>query len=305
MSRYLINRLISAVVTILIVSIVVFAVTRLSGDPARLMLPVEATQSDVEVFRHELGLDRPLPIQYLDFVVRAAHGDLGNSLRYRQPATQVIMDRLPATLALSGAAMLIALLLAVPTGILSAVYRGGWLDTLSRAISLLGQALPAYWVGIMLIIVFAAQLRWLPAAGGGTLAHLVLPAFTLGLWPTARIARVLRASLLEAIYADYVRTARGKGVSERKVILSHAMRNALLPVVTVVGLSFGMMFGGAIITETVFAWPGTGRLLLDAVSQRDYPLVQAIVLTFSVVFLAINFIVDMLYGVLDPRVRFS
>lgn len=305
MSRYLINRLISAVVTILIVSIVVFAVTRLSGDPARLMLPVEATQSDVEVFRHELGLDRPLPIQYLDFVVRAAHGDLGNSLRYRQPATQVIMDRLPATLALSGAAMLIALLLAVPTGILSAVYRGGWLDTLSRAISLLGQALPAYWVGIMLIIVFAAQLRWLPAAGGGTLAHLVLPAFTLGLWPTARIARVLRASLLESIYADYVRTARGKGVSERKVILSHAMRNALLPVVTVVGLSFGMMFGGAIITETVFAWPGTGRLLLDAVSQRDYPLVQAIVLTFSVVFLAINFIVDMLYGVLDPRVRFS
>ena len=305
MIPYLVNRLVSAVTTIFIVSIVVFTVTRLSGDPVRLMLPIEATNQDVEELRHRLGFDRPLPIQYLDFVLRALRGDLGDSLRFRQPALGVILERLPATAALATSAMAVALVIAVPAGILSAVHRGGWIDGLSRAISLLGQALPAYWVGIMLIIVFAVQLRWLPAAGAGSSLSVVLPAVTLGLWPMARIARVLRSSLLESLSADYVRTARAKGLTESKVVLLHALRNALLPTVTVIGLSFGIIFGGAIVTETVFAWPGVGRLLLDAVSQRDYPLVQAIVLMFAVIFLVVNLAVDLLYGLLDPRVRLA
>jgi peptide/nickel transport system permease protein len=305
MLSYLVNRLVSAVTTIFIVSIVVFTVTRLSGDPVRLMLPIEATNQDVEELRHRLGFDRPLPVQYADFVVRALSGDLGESLRFKQPALGVILERLPATAALASAAMVVALLVAVPAGILSAVNRGGWIDGISRAISLLGQALPAYWVGIMLIILFAVTLRWLPAAGAGSPLSVVLPAVTLGLWPMARIARVLRSSLLESLSADYVRTARAKGLRQNRVVLGHALRNALLPTVTVIGLSFGIIFGGAIVTETVFAWPGVGRLLLDAVSQRDYPLVQAIVLMFAVIFLVVNLAVDLLYGLLDPRVRLA
>lgn len=305
MLKYVLGRLLSALVTLLVVSLVVFVVARLSGDPVRLMLPVEASNEEVARVRQQLGFDRPLPVQYLEFVTRAVRGDLGTSLRYQQPALGIILARLPATAALAAAAMAIALLIAIPAGILSAAGRGGVVDGVARGLSLIGQALPAYWLGIMLIIVFAVSLRWLPAAGAGSPAHLVLPAITLGLWPTARISRVLRASLLEALNGDYVRTARAKGLAESRVVLQHALRNALLPAVTVVGLSFGIVFGGAIITETVFAWPGVGRLLLDAVSQRDYPLVQAIVLTFAVVFLLINFGVDLLYGVLDPRVRLS
>ncbi len=305
MLRYLLGRLVSALVTLLVVSLVVFVVARLSGDPVRLMLPVEASNEEVTRVRQQLGFDRPLPVQYLEFVTRAARGDLGMSLRYQQPALGIILARLPATAALATAAMAIALLIAIPAGILAAAGRGGVVDAVARGLSLIGQALPAYWLGIMLIIVFAVSLRWLPAAGAGSPAHLVLPAITLGLWPTARISRVLRASLLEALNGDYVRTARAKGVAESRVVLQHALGNALLPAITVVGLSFGIVFGGAIITETVFAWPGVGRLLLDAVSQRDYPLVQAIVLTFAVVFLIINLGVDLLYGALDPRVRLS
>ncbi len=304
MQAYIAQRIVSALATLLVVSVVVFTVTRLSGDPVRLMLPIEASNEEVARFRERLGFDRPLPVQYAEFLGRAVTGDLGRSLRYQQPALQVIVERLPATAALAGAAMAVALLIAIPAGVLSAARRGGLLDGLARGLALLGQALPAYWLGIMLIIVFAVQLRWLPAAGAGTPAHVVLPAVTLGLWPTARISRVLRASLIEALNGDYVRTARAKGLHEPQVVL-HALRNALLPAITVIGLSFGIVFGGAIITETVFAWPGTGRLLLDAVSQRDYPLVQAIVLVFAVLFLAINLLVDLLYGVLDPRVRLS
>ena len=303
MLGYFVRRLASALVTLLIVSVVVFTVTRLTGDPVRLMLPIEATSQDVAEFRHRLGYDRPLPVQYLDFIVRAARGDLGESLRFRQPALEVIIERLPATATLAASAMAVALVIGLPAGILAAVHRGGWIDGIARGVSLLGQALPAYWIGIMLIILFAVHLRWLPAAGAGSPAHVVLPAVTLGLWPMARIARVLRSSLLESLGADYVRTARAKGLTEQNVVLLHALRNALLPTVTVVGLSFGIIFGGAIVTETVFAWPGVGRLLLDAVSQRDYPLVQAIVLMFAAVFLLINLAVDLLYGVLDPRVR--
>ena len=305
MLRYLVGRLISAVITLLVVSAVVFVVARLTGDPVRLLLPIEASNEEVARVRHDLGLDQPLPLQYVTFLGQALHGDLGTSLRYRQPALAVIESRLPATAYLALAAMFIALVIAVPAGILSAARPGGVADGIARVVSLLGQALPAYWLGIMLIIVFAVWLRWLPAAGATSPTSVVLPAITLGLWPTARISRVLRASLLEALNADYVRTARAKGLAEARGVLLHAIRNALLPAITVIGLSVGLVFGGAIITETVFAWPGVGRLLLEAVSQRDYPMVQAIVLTFSGLFLLINLGVDLLYGALDPRIRLS
>jgi peptide/nickel transport system permease protein len=305
MLRYLVGRLISAVITLLVVSAVVFVVARLTGDPVRLLLPIEASNEEVARVRHDLGLDQPLPVQYVTFLGQALHGDLGTSLRYRQPALAVIESRLPATAYLALAAMFVALVIAVPAGILSAARPGGVADGIARVVSLLGQALPAYWLGIMLIIVFAVWLRWLPAAGATSPASVVLPAITLGLWPTARISRVLRASLLEALNADYVRTARAKGLAEARGVLLHAIRNALLPAITVIGLSVGLVFGGAIITETVFAWPGVGRLLLEAVSQRDYPMVQAIVLTFSGLFLLINLGVDLLYGALDPRIRLS
>ena len=305
MLRYLVGRLISAVITLLVVSAVVFVVAHLTGDPVRLLLPIEASNEEVARVRHDLGLDQPLPLQYVTFLGQALHGDLGTSLRYRQPALAVIESRLPATAYLALAAMFIALVIAVPAGILSAARPGGVADGIARVVSLLGQALPAYWLGIMLIIVFAVWLRWLPAAGATSPTSVVLPAITLGLWPTARISRVLRASLLEALNADYVRTARAKGLAEARGVLLHAIRNALLPAITVIGLSVGLVFGGAIITETVFAWPGVGRLLLEAVSQRDYPMVQAIVLTFSGLFLLINLGVDLLYGALDPRIRLS
>ena len=305
MLRYLVGRLISAVITLLVVSAVVFVVAHLTGDPVRLLLPIEASNEEVARVRHDLGLDQPLPLQYVTFLGQALHGDLGTSLRYRQPALAVIESRLPATAYLALAAMFIALVIAVPAGILSAARPGGVADGIARVVSLLGQALPAYWLGIMLIIVFAVWLRWLPAAGATSPTSVVLPAITLGLWPTARISRVLRASLIEALNADYVRTARAKGLAEARGVLLHAIRNALLPAITVIGLSVGLVFGGAIITETVFAWPGVGRLLLEAVSQRDYPMVQAIVLTFSGLFLLINLGVDLLYGALDPRIRLS
>ena len=305
MLRYLVGRLISAVITLLVVSAVVFVVARLTGDPVRLLLPIEASNEEVARVRHDLGLDQPLPLQYVTFLGQALHGDLGTSLRYRQPALAVIESRLPATAYLALAAMFVALVIAVPAGILSAARPGGVADGIARVVSLLGQALPAYWLGIMLIIVFAVWLRWLPAAGATSPTSVVLPAITLGLWPTARISRVLRASLIEALNADYVRTARAKGLAEARGVLLHAIRNALLPAITVIGLSVGLVFGGAIITETVFAWPGVGRLLLEAVSQRDYPMVQAIVLTFSGLFLLINLGVDLLYGALDPRIRLS
>jgi peptide/nickel transport system permease protein len=305
MLRYLVGRLISAVITLLVVSAVVFVVARLTGDPVRLLLPIEASNEEVARVRHDLGLDQPLPLQYVTFVARALRGDLGTSLRYQQPALTVIEGRLPATAYLAAASMLVALLIAIPAGILSAARPGGMADGIARVVSVLGQALPAYWLGIMLIIVFAVWLRWLPAAGATSPTSVVLPALTLGLWPTARISRVLRASLLEALNAEYVRTARAKGLAESRVVLLHALRNALLPAITVVGLSVGLVFGGAIITETVFAWPGVGRLLLEAVSQRDYPMVQAVVLTFSGLFLLINLGVDLLYGALDPRIRLS
>jgi peptide/nickel transport system permease protein len=286
-----------------LVALAVFLLGHLSGDPVRLMVPDTATEADIAQLRHALGLDRPLPVQFFDFVFRAARGDLGESLRYREPALLLVLERMPATAQLSAAAMAIALVVAVPAGILSATRRGSWIDALTSVVSVVGQSLPAFWIGIMLIIVFAVQLRMLPAAGRGDPGSLVLPAVTLGLWPMARIARILRSSILEVLHEDYVRTAYSKGLRESTVLMRHVLRNASIPVLTVTALTFGSLLGGTVITESVFAWPGVGRLALEAISNRDFPLMQATVFVVAVVFVIINFAVDLMYVWLDPRIR--
>ena len=288
---------------LLLVALTVFSLGHLTGDPVRLMVPDTATEKEMADLRHELGLDRPLYVQFVDFVASAMRGNLGTSLRYRKPALSLVLDRMPATVELSVAAMVIALLVAIPSGIISALRPGSWSDGITSVVSVMGQALPAYWIGIMLIILFAVRLGWLPAQGRGGIDSLVLPSVTLGLWPMARIARVLRSSVLDVLHEDYVRTARAKGAAERSVLLRHVLRNASIPAVTMVALTFGIILGGTIITESVFAWPGIGRLALEAVYNRDFPLVQATVLVVAVIFVFINFFLDLGYAALDPRIR--
>jgi peptide/nickel transport system permease protein len=284
------------------VSVIAFALTHLSGDPAALLLPPSATLEDIAVFRHAQGLDRPLPVQYLDFLGRAVRGDFGRSIRLGEPALALVLGRLPATLELSAAAMVIALVVALPLGIASAVRRGSVVDQLSLLLSLLGQSFPVFWLGIIFIIIFAEDLQWLPASGRGDVKHLVLPAITLSLYTIAIITRLLRSSLVDVLSADFIRTARGKGLPERAILVGHALKNAALPVVTVVGLQAGTLLGGAVITEEVFAYPGMGRLALQAIANRDFTVVQAFVVVMAILITAINFGVDLLYARLDPRV---
>jgi len=300
---FIARRAISSAFMILLVSLVVFSLAHLSGDPVRVMLGAETTAEQIAELRHALGLDRPLPVQYLNFLSRAIRGNIGRSLYYRQDALSLVLERMPATIELGTVSMLFALLVAIPTGILSALRPHSWIDFVSRLTSIIGQAFPAYWVGIMLIIFFAVRIHWFPVGGRGTLAHVVLPAVTLGLWPMARISHVLRASMIEVLRQDYVRTARGKGLPEHAVIVRHVLRNALIPVVTVIGLTFGTILGGTVVTEFVFTWPGLGRLVLEAITNRDFPLIQAIVLVTSTIFVLINFLVDVMTVWLDPRIR--
>ena len=303
MTVFIIRRFLLTLLMLFLVGLTVFMLGHLTGDPVRLMVPDQATEADIERLRQALGLDRPLPVQFLDFIARAAQGDLGTSLRYRQPALQLVLERMPATAELSSAAMLIALVVAIPAGVISATRRGSWVDALTSVVSVVGQSLPAFWIGIMLVIVFAVQLRLLPAAGRGDPLSLVLPAITLGLWPMARIARVFRSSILEVLHEDYVRTAYSKGLRERVVLTRHVFRNASIPVLTVIALTFGSLLGGTIITESVFAWPGVGRLALEAINNRDFPLMQATVFVVAAIFVAINFALDLVYIWLDPRIR--
>lgn len=305
MGRYLLTRLGHAVLVLFCVATVVFFLVRISGDPVAILLPPDATPAQAHQLRVSLGLDRPLLTQYADFLGGVVHGDLGDSLFFHAPALSVITDRLPATLELAAAALVIALALAVPAGILAAVRRGSAVDSGVMSLVLLGQCTPAFWVGILMILLFAVTLRVLPASGIGGLQHLILPAVTLSLYSTAIIARLLRSSLIDVLGEDYIRTARAKGASPMRVILGHGMRNASLPVVTVVGLEIGSLLGGAILTETVFAWPGLGRLTVEAIQNRDFPLVQATVLFFAATFVVVNLVVDLLYAVLDPRVRLA
>jgi peptide/nickel transport system permease protein len=283
----------------------VFFLLRLSGDPIALLVPPGATAADIAQLRHAYGFDQPLWVQYFDYLWHAATGDLGTSIVYHQSALHVVLDRVPATLELSAAALALALPLAIPAGIWAAVHRGGWSDRVLLVLTLVGQSFPYFFLGILLILVFAVQLGWLPTSGSGTPLHLVLPAITLATYSIARTMRLMRGSLIEALGADYVRTAIAKGLLARVVVMRHAVLNALIPVVTAIGLDVGNLLGGAVVTETVFGWPGVGRAVVEAVSQRDYPVVQAGVIYVALIFFAINTILEALYRLLDPRLRSS
>lgn len=305
MGRYLLTRLWHTVYVVIGISVISFFFVHLSGDPVMLMLPPDASSAQIESLREQLGFNDPLPVQYWRFATRAIRGDFGESLYYHIPALRLILERLPASLELAVAAMVVALGISVPIGIISAVRRGSALDMASMFAALFGLSMPHFWLGIMFILLFSLKLGWLPTSGRGTLAQLIMPALALGLSLMAMFARLTRSVMLEVLSLDYVRTARAKGLKERIVIGKHALKNALIPLVTVAGMQFGFLIGGTVIIETVFAWPGAGRLVVQAIFNRDYPLVQACVFILALIFVTINFLVDMLYGYLDPQISYQ
>ena len=304
MKSYLLRRLWQSSLVIFGVSVVVFLILHLTGDPAALLLPPDATAEDIAKFRHDMGFDDPVAVQYVRFLKGAVRGNFGESIRHGEPAMGLVVERLPATFELAGAGLLIALALAIPAGIVSAVRRNTSVDYISTIVALLGQAMPTFWLGIMLILVFSVRLNWLPSSGRGDLEHLILPAITLGLFTTARITRLTRSGMLEVLGQDYIRTARAKGVGEPPVVWKHALKNASIPIVTIVGIELGTLLGGSVITETIFAWPGVGRLSVQAIFNRDYPVVQSAVFLLASTFVIVNFLVDVVYTYLDPRIRY-
>lgn len=306
MTAYLIRRLLQAVLVLFGVSIIVFVLVQLAGDPVLLMLSgTAATEQDLQELREELGYNDPAVVQYARYLGGVLRGDMGNSLRFKRPALDLVWERLGATALLAVTSLLFALLVAIPIGVLSAVKRNTWIDHFGMVLALLGQSLPLFWLGIMLVLIFSVRLRWFPPSGIGSWQHLVLPMITLGAYPMARIARLTRSSMLDVINEDYIMTARAKGLKGLTVVVRHALRNAALPVVTVVGLMFGTLMGGAVITETIFAWPGVGLLTIQAIQNRDFPLVQAAVLVVSLSFVFVNLLVDLLYAYIDPRIKYG
>jgi ABC-type dipeptide/oligopeptide/nickel transport system permease component len=304
--RYLIRRVLLTVPVLLGVATLVFSLIHLvPGDPAQAMLGDGALPQDVADLRVSLGLDKPLLEQYGTFMRQAATGDLGRSFRTGQPVTAMILERLPATAELALAAMLVAIVLAVPLGVIAAVWKGTVVDHGAMTFALAGVSIPNFWLGPLLAIVFAVELGWLPVSGRGTLAHLVLPAVSLGLALAAILARMTRASLLDELRELYVRAARARGVSPAAAVTVHALRNSLVPLLTIVALQFGAVLTGAVITETIFAWPGIGRLLIQSIGFRDYPMVQGCILLIAATYVTVNLVTDLMYGVLDPRIRFE
>ncbi|MBI1875993.1 MAG: ABC transporter permease [Acidobacteria bacterium] len=306
MARYLVRRLLLTVPVLVGVATLVFSLIHLvPGDPAQAMLGEGASPQDIAALRTRLGLDRPLVVQYGGFIAGLARGDLGVSLRTNEPVTSAIAERMPATFELAFAAMVLAVAFAIPLGIVSAVRHRTRVDHAAMTLALVGISIPNFWLGPLLAIVFAVELGWLPVSGRGTLAHLMLPAVTLAAALAAILARMTRASLLEELSELYVLAARARGTSRQRAVLRHAFRNSLIPVVTIIGLQFGAVLTGAIITETIFAWPGVGRLLIQSISFRDYPLVQGCILLIAATYVAMNLLTDLLYGVLDPRIRYE
>jgi len=303
---YVIRRLLLAIPVIIGVSILVFSIVRfIPGDPARAIAGVHASPRYVEQVRRELLLDEGLHVQYFVYMTNLVQGDMGRSALTRRPVTVELMERFPNTLVLTAAAMAIAIAFGMSAGIVSATRRYSLFDNFSMLAALIGVAAPVFWLGIMFQLLFSVNLGWLPSGGIGTWRHLVLPALTLGLATTALIARITRSSMLDVLGQDYITTARSKGLVERIVIYKHALKNALIPVVTVMGLQFGTLLGGAVLTETVFSWPGIGRLMVDSILNRDYPVVQGAVLLLAVFFVLINLVVDVIYAYLDPRITYG
>jgi peptide/nickel transport system permease protein len=300
---FLASRAGRALVALWLVSTVVFVVMRLSGDPTPLLLPPDAPRSEIFRLRTELGLDRPMPVQYAVFLGNLAQGDFGRSIRFKVPALAVVTERLPATLELGLTSFGLALLVAIPIGLLSAVHRNTLLDHAAMGLALVGQSAPTFFLGILFILLISVNAGLLPTSGRGDWRHLVLPAVTLGLFGMASIARLTRSAVLEVLRADYIRTARAKGLAETLVIAKHTLKNAAIPIITITGLHFGSLLAGAVVTETVFAWPGIGRLAIQSIYNRDYPVVQCVVLLSAALFVVVNLAIDALYGLLDPRIR--
>ncbi len=306
MGIYVLRRLLLTVPVLLGVTFIIFAMVRLTpGDPAQVIAGEQATRDTVETVRRSLGLDQPIPLQYVRFLRDLIRGDMGRSTRSLRPVTRELADRFPNTIELTLAGMLVASLIGIGAGVVSATRRNRWPDTLSMLFALGGVSMPVFWLGLMLILVFSVQLGWLPPVGRGTWAQLILPAVTLGTASAAILARMTRSSLLEVLRQDFVTTARAKGLNERFVIYKHALKNAMIPVVTVMGLQFGTLLAGAVLTETVFAWPGIGRLIVESILARDYPVVQGAVLLAALTFVFVNLVVDVLYSVLDPRIHYD
>ncbi|MHB1005018.1 MAG: ABC transporter permease [Chloroflexota bacterium] len=305
MGAYLIRRLLRVVVLLLAITTLLFFLLRLMpGDPALVLLGDAASEADLAVLRAHLGLDKPLYVQFLVFLGDLARGDMGMSRQYNSGAMQIVMDRFPATLQLAGASVLLAVGTSIPLAVLCAATKYRPLDIFAMVVSTVVQSIPIFWLGMVLVLIFAVQLRWLPSYGAGGLQHVLLPAVSLAAWLSGTIFRLMRATMLEVMDEDYVRTARSKGLREKAVVLNHALRNALIPVITVVGLQLGGLLGGAVVTETVFAWPGVGSLVANAVFTRDYPVIQSSVLVVAGSYAAMNLLVDVLYTVIDPRIRY-
>lgn len=305
MPAYLVRRVAIGVLTILTVASVVFVVLRVTADPVSAILPSYATAADEALLRARLGLDKPIGVQYVSFLRGLATGDLGTSFRLGVPVKDLIVERLPATIQLVATATAVAVAFAVPAGVLAAVYRRSIWDALVNILSFLGISVPVFWLGIMMMIVFAVNLHWLPTSGMGSWRHLVLPALSLAVWPFSELTRVLRTELLDVLGEDFIRTARAKGLSTFRIHFKHALRPVAVPFITIAGLTLGALLGGAIVTETVFAWPGMGQLVVQAVSGRDFPLVQAAVVYFSAIYVVVNLLVDVFYTVFDPRIRYQ
>ena len=306
MRSYLLRRLWQSALTLVGVSLLVFVILRvIPGDPAKMLLPEGAPPSAIEELNRELGLREPIWVQYGIFVRSVVRGDFGQSFQYRAPALRVVVERVPATIQLALTAMVLTVLVGVSIGVLAAVRRGTGYDYAGTVLAVLGQSLPNFWLGIMLVLLFGVTLRWLPTSGFQGWQYLVLPSITLAAFPTALVARLTRSSLLEILSQEYIRTGRAKGLAEPAVILRHALRNATIPLLTLIGLQIGTLLGGAVITESIFAWPGMGKLVVDAIFFRDFPVVQTVLILSATIFVVINLVIDVLYTVLDPRIRYG
>lgn len=305
MKRFILRRLGYSFLSLFILSATIFAFVRVTGDPAVLLTEPGASQADLDEVRKQLGLDEPLVAQYVKFVANFVRGDFGHSFYYRTPVLELYLSRLPNSLLLAVTAMALSLLIGIPTGIIAAVKVNGWWDSAGKLFALLGLSLPSFWIGLVFILFFSVYLNWLPSSGSGTAWHLIMPAFALGWFFAAAHMRLARSSMLEVLGSEYVKLARLKGLPETRVILKHAFKNAIIPVLTLAGINFVLMINVAVVVETVFAWPGIGRLLYEGISFRDFPVVQAIVILGGVMIVAVNLLVDVLYAVIDPRIRYE
>ncbi len=307
MSGYLYRRFIQSIIIIIGISMAVFLISRLTGDPVSIMVDFDTSKEDREVLRKELGLDKPVPIQYLIFLKGAIRGNFGTSIRYEEPAIDLVLQRIPATLRLLVFTLFWALIFAIPIGIISALKRNSIFDLIGMTSTFLGQSIPSFWLGIMMIMIVGVHFRLLPISGygGGDVAHVIMPAVTLGAFEMASFARITRSSMLEVLDMDYIQTARAKGLRESLVVIKHALRNALIPIITIMGLHVALLMGGAVITEQIFAYPGVGWLAVQSIYNRDFPVVQAIVMVVSIGVVATNFLIDIIYTIIDPRIRYD